>query len=520
MFDPSGSEYHDEFIEIYNDSDNAVDLTGWKVGDQDEIDGLQPFESSKSMLLSPRSYAIILDSSYPENSQLYDQLIPAGVLKLMIDDGSFGKYGLSNSIADTVRLVDNLGVLADRYQYVTDQDPGYSEERNSFSNSSWQNSLVLLGTPGKKNSVVALDFDLSLDLILDRAGSRTVGVKAIVRNIGTQAVNGCHLEISAGGNIVQQFDNGVIQSNDSLSYSFTSPVTAGSILLSGNLEAENDEQLNNNCDSLLCFNQLAANSVRLNEFMKKPSNGNCEWLEVYNSSEDSVKSADLAIRDLTSSLLPLDGNLSIPPKEYLVIAKDSTILNLHSIPARNLIFLKNLPALSDDDALYICDKTGGVLDSLIWQNVWSENYDNSIEKINPLLSASNPDNWVPAVKIATPGAVNSVFQDLGSSGGENSVELKSQLISPNEDGKNDQLIINYQFKSAYVYFSAGVYNLKGHLMNQVADNQYQVATGSLVFNCRGKNGNLLADGAYILFVNAKNSEGKTLEFKKVFYVVK
>jgi len=520
MFDPSGSEYHDEFIEIYNDSDLQVDLSSWKVGDQDEIDGLQPLESNSGMVLAPHAYAIILDSSYPANSQLYDQLIPAGVLKLMIDDGSFGKYGLSNSVADTVRLVDNFGVLADQVQYVIDQEPGFSEERSSFTANSWLNSKVLLGTPGKKNSVVTLDYDLSLVLKLEQTKNRSAAVKALIKNIGTKTVNGCHLEIAAGGNIVQEFDSGILQSGDSLNFTFNAPLTAGSILLTGNLEVENDEQLNNNRDSLLCFNQLPVNSISLNEFMKKPSAGNCEWLEVFNASADNLLSADLVLRDQTSALLPLNGSLVIPPQEYLVIAKDSTILNLYSIPTEKIIYLKNLPALSDEDALYICDKEGGVLDSLIWQNIWSEEYDNSIEKINPQLSASDPANWVPAVKKATPGTVNSVYQELSNPDGENSVGLNNQLISPNEDGKNDQLILNYQFNSAYIYLSAAVYNLQGHLMNQIADNQYQSAAGSLVFNCRGKNGNLLADGAYILFISAKKSDGKTQEFKQVFYVVK
>ena len=33
MFDPEGSEFYDEFIELQNIGDIAVDLDGWRVGD-------------------------------------------------------------------------------------------------------------------------------------------------------------------------------------------------------------------------------------------------------------------------------------------------------------------------------------------------------------------------------------------------------------------------------------------------------------------------------------------------------
>ena len=32
MFDPSGSEHYDEFVELYNTGPDTVDLEGWTVG--------------------------------------------------------------------------------------------------------------------------------------------------------------------------------------------------------------------------------------------------------------------------------------------------------------------------------------------------------------------------------------------------------------------------------------------------------------------------------------------------------
>ena len=40
MFDPEGSEFYDEFIELQNIGDIAVDLDGGRVGDVKEVDAL------------------------------------------------------------------------------------------------------------------------------------------------------------------------------------------------------------------------------------------------------------------------------------------------------------------------------------------------------------------------------------------------------------------------------------------------------------------------------------------------
>lgn len=519
MFNPNGSEYHDEFIEIYNNTGQPVNLNGWKVGDQDESDGLIPYLTSTDMTLQPFSYAIILDSSYPDNSQLYDQIIPATVLKLTIDDGSFGASGLYNSTPETVILTDNNSSIIDQVTYTINQDDGISDERLAFDNTVWGNSKSLLGTPGFKNSIVALDYDLSLEL-KQSSRNRFGEISAVVKNIGTQPVSSFHLDIFHKNNLLQQFDNGTIAAGDSVLKTFSVTSQTGTIVLTGKLETENDEYLANNYDTLSCFNNLIANSVRLNEFMKKPSSGNCEWLEIYNASQDTVWSADLAFRDLTSSLLKLDTTKFILPGNYLVLAKDSTILNKYSIPAEKLLYFKSLPALSDEDALYICDKAGKIIDSLIYKNNWTEEYDNSIEKINPLLNSAVTTNWVPSVNQATPGFTNSVFQEIGGVSGENRVEFNHQLVSPNDDGKNDQLVINYSFNSAYVYLTAEVYNIKGHLMRSIADQAYKSASSSIIYDCRDKSGSMLSMGAYILFISARNSDNKTHEFKKVFYIVK
>ena len=86
MFDPSGSEYYDEFIEIYNTSTtDSIDLTGWQISDGSGIDNIIAHE--KGNKLAPQQFGLILDPGYFQNSSQYEWLIPEEALILTIDNG-------------------------------------------------------------------------------------------------------------------------------------------------------------------------------------------------------------------------------------------------------------------------------------------------------------------------------------------------------------------------------------------------------------------------------------------------
>lgn len=154
MFDPSGSERYDEFVELYNVGPDTVDLEGWMVGDAEELDRIVQLEGGT--LLPPGKFALILDSGYRGSSTTYDPLPPDALL-LTIDDASFGKGGWSNSSPEPVRLVDPEGREVARYTYSLGNPPGYSDEKVELdggdSPENWRDSVVELGTPGLPNSV-------------------------------------------------------------------------------------------------------------------------------------------------------------------------------------------------------------------------------------------------------------------------------------------------------------------------------------------------------------------------------
>ena len=159
MYDPTGPEFHDEFVELVNLSETeSIDVGGWKLGDGDELDHL--VDAGWGTLLAPGQFGLVLDASYFGQSATYDSMRGDAVM-LTIDDRSFGRAGWSNSSVESVILCSPEGDTLDRVLYEPAAKPGRSLERSGgrdpgdeWSNSGeWSHSLVVGGTPGRSNSV-------------------------------------------------------------------------------------------------------------------------------------------------------------------------------------------------------------------------------------------------------------------------------------------------------------------------------------------------------------------------------
>ncbi len=161
LANPAGSEYEDEFIELWQDDSLAVDLTGWRVGDGTASDELLPWAGG-SLLLAPGGLALILDSGH---QGAYLAGLPPGTLLLSVPDGALGSGGLSNSSPEEIQLLDAAGQLVDRVWTRPELPEGRSLERREPGRSCadcWHESRAEGGTPGRLNSVRQRDDELRI----------------------------------------------------------------------------------------------------------------------------------------------------------------------------------------------------------------------------------------------------------------------------------------------------------------------------------------------------------------------
>lgn len=147
MYNPSEDENYNEWIEIYNDGNEEIDLSFWKLCSKSILGGFINNSDSKEYanegsILLPGEYGIISDGK--SGTQIYNNLEISG-MAFHIDSASLCG-GLSNSGKSINLTSDNQNI---NLIYKNLAKEGYSIE---FYNNQWYQSLELGGTPGKENS--------------------------------------------------------------------------------------------------------------------------------------------------------------------------------------------------------------------------------------------------------------------------------------------------------------------------------------------------------------------------------
>jgi len=432
MFDPSGSEYYTEFIEIYNCSvTDTIDLTGWAISDSAERDFLLP--ESENMRLAPGRFGLILDSGYRGNSQIYDDLIPDSALILIIDDSAFGSQGLSNSVAEPILLMNNAGDTVAIYRYSLDNRPGFSDEKINQAGSdepeNWTNSQTEHGTPGAPNSVRQLAFDVQVTM---RASPSVIGpdedfsIIICIKNPGTANCAGFNVTLFDDKNkdsvltdeeqIGQPFVPAeILASGDSLLISLALEAqSSGLHLFYARVQFGPDQNIFNNTALIQVRVGFLQRAVVINEIMFRPPSGTAEWIELFNPGDTPVniqlwKLSDSHL-DAPIEISPMD--VIIDSEQYLIIAEDSTIFTLFpEISCPVITPVDGFPALNNDgDWIVLTDLTQTVIDDVNFSSSWGSELGFSLERIRSDELSGDPMNWGLCRNDAgaTPGAKNSL----------------------------------------------------------------------------------------------------------------
>lgn len=150
MYDPPCSDSYCEYIELYNNGENSINVSGWIIGDNNINDTLEgAFDNGEGTIIPGFSYSIITD----QDSRVYNNYnVEDNIIWLYVNDDAIGN-GLSN--AETITLYDTNLNKIDQLSY----DDTTNGKSLSLINGTWQESSP---TPGKSNSnnETVLDYDV------------------------------------------------------------------------------------------------------------------------------------------------------------------------------------------------------------------------------------------------------------------------------------------------------------------------------------------------------------------------
>lgn len=535
MYDPQYDDEYYEFVEIYNPQDSPIDLTGWRLSDgtgEDFIIGI-----GVGTLLS--GYGVIFDPDYLNHEPLYDYLLREECLILTVEGTTLGDRGLSNTSPETIILIDSNGDTVDQYQFSIGNQPGHSDEKiNIFdinTPTNWGESLYPDGTPGFNNSISPKGNNLTLsDIEFSPANPSTtdnIEFYVSVKNTGNQDLTNIEtgLFVDANQDIVfspgEMFTlltSGFIASGDSTVLSTViSPLQQGGYLFGAVNLSLDDFPFDDTVSVQLSVGNLQIILV-FNEVMYKPADGNAEWVELYNRSENEVNLFGwrLSDADILNLSDPIEGN--IEPDGFMVVAEDSTIFNHPGLALNsNVRVIGKFPSLNNDgDAIYLIDPAEGVVDSVNYPADWGDvYYGTSMVRVDPFID-TGLSNWLPSAdpEGSSPCAQNSVYFIQNSQDGLK-LWVEPEVFFPDGSGSADKAQIKIELQFPAGTANLRIFDVRGRMVRFLVKSQYIGNSTEFEWDGRNDSGEMLRIGPYIVHVEVISETYRTKSEAKTVVVL-
>jgi hypothetical protein len=225
-----------------------------------------------------------------------------------------------------------------------------------------------------------------------------------------------------------------------------------------------------------------------------------------------------------------DSPLLLPPNEYAVIGADSTLILqfpslLHLSTAKLVIANKDLSLNNSGDDVVLVDLTNTQIDSVRYSPSWhnpalnTSTTGKSLERVNPALASNDQRNWSSSIAPggATPGQRNSIFTLSIPSAAH--LTLSPNPFSPDNDGFEDFLAIEYSLPSSTSMIRVRCFDVQGRLVRTLANNEPAASSGTVIWNGLDDNNRRVRIGMYIILFEALDSSGGVVHTMKDVAVV-
>ncbi len=519
-----------EFIELFNRSDRIFD-----------VEGLELTDGSGSVFLpnvtiNPGDAVIIIDE---DNLPLFNDVLNVITVPNLISLGN---------AQDSLWLLNGNGEILDFlfyddtwYQDDERDGGGYTLERISpdFVNcnlrDNWGASLDPTGgTPGQTNSINGVFVDNTAPFIenLDILNSNTIQITFI------EQMEPATLENTRNYTIDQGIGEPVIVTISqpalrTIRLEFAAELVDGIIytLTLSNLSDCSGNVLNES-RQIGIPDIPEAGDILLNEILFNPFPQGSDFLEIINVSDKVLDLSLLEIGeveagdDTISNTRPITEELNLLlPGEIVCLTTDVAFqIQRYQPPASaNLLEVERLPSFPDSEGSAAVAFNGLILDQFFYEDDFHfptllDDEGVSLERISTQIRTQDPSNWHSAaatVNFATPGYPNSQGLEIGDI--EDEVSLEKEVFTPNGDGDNDVLAINYSFNFTGVNARIRIYDENGRLIRLLQNNiLLGPQPGTFFWDGRNDENQKALTGIYvILFEITNQNTGDREVFKEV-----
>jgi Lamin Tail Domain len=518
-----------EYIELYNTTLKTIQLKGFKI-----VNGTKK-DVFPDKIIKPNSYLIVYNGKKGSGFGRFGDTLALeslATLSDLVDD-----FYLEN--ADGV-VIDAVAYDKLDYRSNAKSQGGYALERVNLKNpcnfDDWRGSDdVKGGTPGKSNSVskdytdtppqILYHYLISkkmLEIEFDKALDRNVNNSIFYFQKDSISIE--NLEFAPKFRLFNRLKITFKKElTDSILYRFIVKKNLKSCDLTLNM-TQNDTLLLQNPKTI-----DNKDTILINEILINPQTGGSRYLEIYNKSKKVIDVKDFSISadSVLKKLTGADGYLLFP-NTFLVLADNPLdVQTRYNVSHLRRQFLKyKLPAWNEKEGKVYLKFNSKILDSLKYNKTYfnpllPNSYDGvALERINPN-KPNDKSNWQSAaatVGYGTPAYKNSQFLAEGAPSvflaSEDVFIIPKSTFSPDDDGFEDYLLLNYKLDKAGAFAKVSIYDVKGYLVKKWMDNEPLATEGTLKWDGETDENMKAPIGIYIVYIELILPTGEVQIFKK------
>lgn len=506
-----------EYVELFNNSDSSINLYKWilKINDS-------RYTFTESVSLEPRSYLLVTKTG---SCPLFDSSIRCTTVGNLTIPNEEALLVLETDAGETIHSVQ---YSAQMHRQPVKRKGGWSAElidtaRYCLLADNWASSgHPSGGTPGRANiAETPAPFDAFKIL-------RAYAVDAFTCQLFYNQIPDIreiqmpeNFQISGGSTALERANLLPPLYNSSLLH-FARPIDSSRIY-DINVKAGGYCHTGSQQPVMTRFalNRAADSAdIVFNEIMFNAGPTGSEYIELYNR---SAKTIDLST--LYLSRQNVNGSAGEPvrlcswgrsifPEDYIVITKDSSWLeDYYQVPSDRILRCADLFTLPNDNAhLLLYRYDGRIIDQLTYDEHWhlpllAEQAGVALERVDDN-SGNSAFNWTSAAApiFATPGRANSQHSISGLV--KATLQVSPSVVSPNNDGNNDQLLIRYEIANPGAFGTVQICDISGRVVRTVLNNGILGTRGILTWNGYNDKGQALRTGIYIVLVDLFTLDGK------------
>lgn len=522
--DPVVGLVNAEYLELHNRSTKIIDLKNWRISDATSSVTLPSF------ILLPDSFVVITSG---------------------VNAGSFAgaTIGLSSFLSlandgEPLTIYNNKGQVIHQITYTsawyTDaikRNGGWSIEmidtKNPCALTNWKASINQLGgTPAKQNSVKNINPDKTVPTLIRVYAQDSMHLLLEFSEAmdSTSFINSNKYQFTPANSVAAVSGNA--PSYQSTMLQLTTKIAIGdvyAIMVADVKDCAGNNLADEYSTSFALPEKADSGQLIINELLFNPISSGVDFVELYNNSNKAIELNGLAIAHTDANqniddIKPITSQgFTLMPNNYVVLTSSPDLIKQQYHCQNPNAFIKlDLTSLPDDEGnIALTTTQGTILDQLFYTknmhlSVLSDENGVSLERVDPNRASTDFTNWTSAatsVGYATPTYKNSQY--LLTERSDNVLQLQPKTVSPDGDGYQDLMNVNYQLNEDGFVGALTIYDAAGRVVKHLFKNHIMGKVGTYTWDGTLNDGSKAPIGIYVFYLEVFNTAGVNKQYKTV-----